>query len=199
VTIARSVDINAPEAIVFPYLNNLRRFNEWSPWATRDPELKVSFSGPEEGQGARIDWASQKKNVGEGSIEITQSSPSRRVEMDVNFHELPGKSYYDVAPSGSGSRVTWGFNYDTGPNPLNRWTGLMRLDRLVGAEFRDGLVKLEDRIESERRPTMPGDAGAAPMSPQGGAVTVAPGAAVEAPVSPPATQPPAPPAPAPQP
>ena len=198
VTIARSDVINAPEGIVFSNLNNLRRFNEWSPWAARDPQLKVTFAGPEEGAGARIEWSSGKRSVGEGSMEILESAPSRRIDLAVNFHDLQGQSYFDVVPAGSGSKVTWGFTYDTGPNPLRRWTGLM-LDRLLGAEFRDGLVKLKDRIESERRPLAPVGEESLPMPAPDGSATVAPvvpGAPAETPAP---AQPTAPPAPPPQP
>ena len=59
VTVSRSVVINAPEPVVFPYLNNLHRFNDWSPWAARDPQLQVSYSGPEQGKGAKIEWTSE--------------------------------------------------------------------------------------------------------------------------------------------
>ena len=56
--------------------------------------------------------------------------------------------------AGSGSKVTWGFGYDSGTSPLKRWKGLL-LDRYVGAEYRDALAKLKDKIESERKPIAP--------------------------------------------
>ena len=154
VTVARSVVINAPEAVVFPYLNNLHRFGDWSPWATRDPELRVSYSGPEEGKGAHTDWTSEKQSVGIGSMEITGSDPNRHVDLVVKFNGMDGTSYYEIGPSGSGSKVTWGFGYDAGTSPFGRWKGLM-LDRIVGAEYHDGLTKLKERIEAERAPTAP--------------------------------------------
>jgi hypothetical protein len=87
-------------------------------------------------------------------MEITESNPNRHIDLAVSFNGLDGTSYYDVAPSGSGSKVTWGFGYDSGTSPLKRWKGLM-LDRYVGAEYRDALVKLKDKIETERRPVAP--------------------------------------------
>ena len=59
-----------------------------------------------------------------------------------------------IAPSGSGSKVTWSFGYDSGTSPLKRWKALM-LDGFVGAEYRTGLDRLKEKIESERRPTEP--------------------------------------------
>jgi hypothetical protein len=163
ITVQRSVVINAPEPVVFPYLNNLHRFNDWSPWAARDPQLPVRFSGPEEGNGAKVEWTSGQRSVGIGRMEITGSTPNRHIDLAVNFNGLDGTSYYDVAPSGSGSKVTWGFGYDTGTSPLKRWKGLL-LDRYVGAEYRDGLAKLKERIESERRPTAPSVSATPPMT-----------------------------------
>jgi len=154
VTVYRSVVINAPEAVVFPYLNNLHRFVDWSPWAARDPQLRVTYAGPEEGKGARTEWTSDKRSVGTGSMEITGSDPNRHLDLVVNFNGMDGTSYYDVAPSGSGSKVTWGFGVDMGGNPFRRWKGLM-LDGIVGTEYRDGLARLKERIEAARQPTAP--------------------------------------------
>ena len=163
VVVTRSVVINAPEPAVFPYLNDLRAFSGWSPWARRDPQLQVTYTGPSQGKGARIEWTSAERSVGQGNMEITESEPNRRIDLAVNFNGLEGTTYYEVAPSGSGSKVTWGFGYDTGTNPLRRWKGLM-LERFVGTEFQTGLAELKERVEAERRPGAPG-AAPAPMAP----------------------------------
>jgi uncharacterized protein YndB with AHSA1/START domain len=154
VTVARSVVINAPESAVFPYLNNVHSFADWSPWAARDPQLTVGYSGPEQGKGAKVEWTSSKPSVGTGSMEIVESSPNRHIDLAVSFNGLDGTSYYEIVPSGSGSKVTWGFGYESGTSPLKRWKGLL-LDRYIGAEYRDALAKLKDKIETERKPMAP--------------------------------------------
>jgi hypothetical protein len=185
VTIARSVVINAPESVVFPYLNDLHRFGDWSPWAARDPELAATFSGPDQGKGAKVEWTSSKPSVGAGSMQIMESNPNRHIDLAVNFSGLDGTSYYEVVPSGSGSKVTWGFGYESGTSPLKRWKGLL-LDRYVGAEYRDALAKLKDKIESERKPVAPPAPPTAAIGtpPQPGAVAPD-GAATPAPGTPP--------------
>ena len=35
--VTRSIDIAAPPAAIYPLVSDLRRFNEWSPWADIDP------------------------------------------------------------------------------------------------------------------------------------------------------------------
>ena len=123
ITVSRSVVINAPEAVVFPYLNNLHAFKDWSPWAERDPNVRVSYSGPETGKGASLSWASEQASVGRGSMQIAESDPNRRIDLAVDYNGLEGTAFYTIAPAGSGSKVTWGFGHETGTSPIKRWRG----------------------------------------------------------------------------
>jgi hypothetical protein len=162
VTVTRSKSIAAPESVVFPYLNNLHQFSEWSPWQERDPQMQVTYGGPEQGKGAQVKWASAKPSIGTGSMEITESEPNRNIDLAVNFNGLDGTGSYHLVPDGSGSKVTWNFGYESGSSPLKRWKALM-LDGFVGAEYSAGLEKLKQKIESERRPTAP----TMPLTPEG--------------------------------
>ena len=166
VTVTRSKSISAPESAVFPYLNNLHRFSEWSPWQLRDPQLAVTYAGPEQGKGATIQWTSQKPSIGTGRMEITESEPNRNIDLVVNFNGLEGTGAFSVVPDGSGSKVTWSFGFDSGTSPLKRWKALM-IDGFVGAEYQAGLDRLKEKIESERRPTAP----SVGLTPPGGVST----------------------------
>ena len=151
VTVARTVVINAPESAVFPYVNNMHRFGDWSPWKLRDPQLAITYGGPEEGKGALIQWTSQKRSIGTGNMQISDSNLNRSVELAANFNNLEGTSSFEIAPSGSGSKITWSFGYDTGSSPLKRWKALM-LDGFIGSEYRAGLDRLKETVEADRRP-----------------------------------------------
>ena len=151
VTVARTVVINAPESAVFPYVNNLHRFGDWSPWKLRDPQLAITYGGPEEGKGALIQWTSQKPSIGTGNMQISDSNLNRSVELAANFNNLEGTSSFEIAPSGSGSKITWSFGYDTGSSPLKRWKALT-LDGFIGSEYRAGLDRLKETVEADRRP-----------------------------------------------
>jgi polyketide cyclase/dehydrase/lipid transport protein len=177
--VARSVVTNAPESAVFPYLANLHHFHDWSPWATRDPQLQLTYSGPESGKGARVDWVSQVRSIGTGSVEITNADPNKTIELAVSFNGVEGVSAFDISPSGSGSKVTWSFGYESGSSPLKRWKALA-LDGFVGAEYRAGLDKLKAKIDEDRRPTAPA-AGLVPQAPSGSSTqTEQPSAALPA-------------------
>jgi len=150
ISVARSLVINAPEADVFPYLNDYRKFNEWSPWAARDPQAVYTFEGPAQGVGARMTWSSDNPEVGSGSQEITESEPNRYIKVALAFDgQAGGEADFTLQPSGAGTKVTWGFSTDVGNNPMMRWMGLM-FDRWVGADYEAGLARLERSIEQGR-------------------------------------------------
>ena len=50
--LTRQTVIAAPAAAVFAQVNDLRKWDDWSPWAKLDPDAKVTFSGPQSGAGA---------------------------------------------------------------------------------------------------------------------------------------------------
>lgn len=148
VVVARSIDINAPEGDVFPYVNSLEKFLTWSPWAAIDPATVYQFTGPEAGKGAQMAWKSDNPQVGSGSQEIVDSKPNSFVEVALDFDDRgKARSTYTLAPQGAGTKVTWGFDTDTGNNPIQRWMGLMT-GRWMAKDFEKGLERLKKRVES---------------------------------------------------
>ncbi len=149
VIVSRSTEIDAPPAVVFPYVNSLRETQKWSPWLERDPNVQVTFSGPETGVGARMTWSSQDSSVGEGSQEIIESTADQTVRSALDFGPM-GTAFarFDLGPTGSGTKVTWALDADMGRGPLGRWMGLM-MDNLVGADYEKGLANLKQLIETK--------------------------------------------------
>jgi uncharacterized protein YndB with AHSA1/START domain len=192
VTVSRSVIINAPETAIFPYLNTLRTFADWSPWGARDPQLVFSYGGPASGPGAQVAWKSSKPAIGTGNMEITESEPPHHIELNANFNELQGVSSFDIGPAGSGSKIAWSFVYESGSSPMKRWKAMM-LDRFIGAEYQTGLDRLKEKVEADRRPTMPApsplpEGGVAPQAEQPAATPPQDGATAPA-AAPPGAQP----------
>ncbi len=147
VHIERTIVIDRPAASVYPYVNSLRRANEWSPWAEYDPNVKISYSGYEQGVGAKMSWAGNKK-VGSGSQEITQSILNRKVASELKFGEQgPAKSSLTLTTTEHGTKVVWTLDIDIGNNPIARYVGLS-LDSKVGADYDRGLAKLKALVES---------------------------------------------------
>src|SRR3989338_8452512 len=82
--VTRSATLSASPSTVFPHVNNLSKWNAWSPWAKLDPNAKETFEGPAEGEGAVMKWAGDK-NVGEGIMTITESRPNELVRFRLEF------------------------------------------------------------------------------------------------------------------
>jgi uncharacterized protein YndB with AHSA1/START domain len=148
VRVTRSVTIDAPPEAVFPHVNSLQRFVEWSPWQGYDPAMAQTFSGPEAGVGNRMEWTSEDERVGSGSQEITVSVPNERVETALDFGGMGGTATLALAPVGAGTEVTWGLDSDMGMNPVGRFMGLM-MDRWVGGDYERGLLQLKAQVEAE--------------------------------------------------
>lgn len=148
VHVERSVMIHASAEQIFPYVNDLRTANEWSPWADRDPDLVVEFSGPDAGVGAVMRWSGNDA-VGTGAQEITLSEPPIRLEVALDFGpDGTAVAFFDLEDGDEGTAVTWGFDVDMGNNPISRYMGMM-MDPWVGADYEQGLLNLRDQVEDE--------------------------------------------------
>ena len=152
VGISRNIEISAKPAEVFPYLNNLKLFNQWSPWAQLDPETRYTFTGPESGTGAKMAWQSDSPDVGSGSLEIVASIPNKKVDTILDFGDQ-GTALASRILQAQGqdqTLVTWSFSTDFGWNLPGRYLGLF-LDQMLGPDFEKGLASLNQLVEGNSR------------------------------------------------
>ena len=141
--VERTATIDAPASTVFEHVNNLRKWNEWSPWAKLDPNAKNSYEGPEAGENAAMHW-SGNKDVGVGSMKITESRPSEYVKYKLDFLEpMEGKSTAEMTliPEGNKTKVTWSMNGKH--NYIQKAMCLVfNGQKMVGQQFEQGLSNL---------------------------------------------------------
>ena len=152
--VERSIAINRPAATLFTLLNSYRSFNQWSPWAQRDPDASYEFSGPGEGVGARMSWSGDPAQVGTGWQEITVSIPYQKVGMHLDFGAQGiADSYFEIRGDTLGSSVTWGFDTDVTSDQgffgalMGRYFGLF-LDKWVGSDYEQGLEAFKQYAET---------------------------------------------------
>ena len=144
----RSVAIVQKQDVVYSYLNNLKNWNLWSPWYELDTNAKFTLEGPASGVGAIQKWESKVKEVGIGSMKITESVPDSIINVELNFVDNgTAKSYYRLSSIGNVTKVTWGFDVEAGVNPLFRIMGSF-MDGMVGKDFEKGLAKLKANAEA---------------------------------------------------
>jgi uncharacterized protein YndB with AHSA1/START domain len=144
--VQRSLDIAAPADKVYALIVDPREWKRWTVWNRRDPAMKMEYSGPPSGGGAKWSW--QSASEGSGSMEFTDARPAERIAYRLSFPEfgMQSNGVLSIAPAGGGVRVTWTNEGDLGSSPVNRWFGLM-MDRMVGPDFEGGLVNLKRLAE----------------------------------------------------
>ncbi len=145
--VTRSTEIAAPPAKVFAIVGDLRRFREFSPWADLDPNIDYKFEGTESGLGQIMRWSSNNPEIGTGTQTIIDYDPPNYLALAVNLGSM-GRSVasWDIVPSNTGTRVTWGFKSKLKGIPA-KWFGLM-FDRRIGDDYEKGLAKLKEVAEN---------------------------------------------------
>jgi hypothetical protein len=147
--IERSATINAPSATIFPHINDFHRWAAWSPFEKMDPQLRRSYAGPAAGIGAAYSWVGNNK-VGEGSMKITECTPTRKVGIALEFvkpFKASNVATFTLTPEAAGAtRVTWAMD---GQNTfVSKAMGLfMNMDKMIGGEFEKGLASLKSIAE----------------------------------------------------
>ncbi|MEM9055996.1 MAG: SRPBCC family protein [Pseudomonadota bacterium] len=146
--VERSVTIDARPAEVFVWLNDFKKFNEWSPWAGIDPNTQYTFEGPASGVGSIMRWTSDHPDVGNGMQKIVASESPRRLVTDLDFGGMGAPTAtFELEPEGQATRVTWMLDSDFGWNIVFRYFGLM-MDTWVGTSYEEGLDNLKRVVES---------------------------------------------------
>ncbi|HZP08834.1 SRPBCC family protein [Methyloceanibacter sp.] len=107
--VERTAVIAAPAGAVFEQVNNLRKWDAWSPWAKLDPSAKVTFDGPDAGAGAAMGWSGSEK-IGEGKMTIVESRPNEDIKIKVDIikpHRGSIDSEFGFKPDGDKTDVSW--------------------------------------------------------------------------------------------
>jgi hypothetical protein len=149
--VTRSSKINANPDAVFPHVNELRKWEAWSPWAKLDPNAKSAFEGPSAGTGAIMRWSGNKK-VGEGSMTITESNANELVRFRLEFlkpFKATNTAEFVFQPEDGQTVVTWsmfGKNNFTG----KIFSLIVNCEDMVGSDFEKGLDQLDAVVRTAR-------------------------------------------------
>jgi hypothetical protein len=148
--IQRSATFNAPREAIFPLINDFHRWSDWSPWEKMDPALKRTYSGPASGQGSIYEWEGNKK-VGQGRMEIIESSPSSKVAIKLDFlkpFEAHNTAEFTLDGQGDGTNVTWAM-LGRQPFMFKLMSVFFSMDKMVGKDFEAGLANLKGMVEKK--------------------------------------------------
>lgn len=142
--IQRALSIKASPERIFALINNFHEWEAWSPWEKVDPSLKRTYSGAPLGKGAVFEW-NGNKSVGQGRMEIVDSSPPTKVVIKIDFVrpiEAHNTLEFKLAMQSDFTTVTQAMY---GPSPfISKVMGLFfSMDKMVGQKFEEGLAAIK--------------------------------------------------------
>ncbi len=144
-----TVTIDAPIDLVFAQVNDLKNWENWSPWKQLDPKMKINYGENTIGVGGSYAWTSKNPNVDSGSMEISKSKPNQSIETKIFFRNdksKPSPSNWKFEEISGKTKVTWLMRSDLGANPLSKFIGIM-VNGKLGTLFDAGLNKLKFHSE----------------------------------------------------
>jgi hypothetical protein len=149
--VEREVMINRPLEDVFEYVKYLKNQDNFSVWASRDPNMKQEFRGTDGTIGFVSAWEGNK-DVGKGEQAIVNIIDGERIDYTLRFIE-PWEGYAESTISTEGvsevqTRVVWRFESSM-PYPFNVMLLFMNMDDLVGNDLQAGLNNLRLILERE--------------------------------------------------
>src|SRR2546426_3276222 len=150
--VARTATIAAPAEVVFAQVNELKKWEAWSPWVKIDPAMKQTYEGPASGNGAISRWAGNNQ-VGEGSMTITESRPNELIRFNLQFIKpMAGTSTaeFSFKPEGKQTTVTWSMS---GRNNFiaKAMCLFVSMDKMGGGQFEQGLAQIKTITEVAAR------------------------------------------------
>lgn len=148
--VERTIAVERPRAAVFGVLNNLRTFNEWSPWSAADPGAIYEFEN-EPGVGQSAKWTTKNGGIGSGEQTIVRTVDNQRVETEVDFGQRgKAKIAWVLEKAPAGTLVTWSMNSDCRRSPMwdvpCRYMNVMQKGA-IEADFESGLTRLKALVE----------------------------------------------------
>ncbi len=148
--VERSIEVGVPADAAFEQVNTLRNWEQWSPWHKIDPQMILTYSGPDGGPGSSYNWFSKHSDVGDGGFRIISTQPYKTIDAEMQFGpDNKATTHYAFDQTANGTRITWSMESEMGMNPIDKYFGIMFLDKYVGADFERGLNNMKQILEAK--------------------------------------------------
>jgi uncharacterized membrane protein len=148
--VEREITINKPKQEVFNYIKLLKNQENYSKWATMDPNMKKSYRGTDGTVGFVSAWDSKIDSVGVGEQEIKKIVEGERVDFELRFikpFEATEPAFMTTeAVSENQTKVKWGFSGHM-DYPMNLVMLFMDFEKMIGDDLQTGLNNLKTVLE----------------------------------------------------
>ncbi len=152
VHVEREAFIAATPDTIFPLVSDFNRWEDWSPWASKDPNASMKINGT--GVGQVMTWSSENPEVGSGSQEIVELVADQRLKTHLEFGDRGrADATFVMEPTANETLVTWALDIDMREGvpiwqqPISTYMGFF-MDSMMGPEYEAGLQNLKAIAEA---------------------------------------------------
>ncbi len=146
-SVVEAVVVNKPKQEVFNYIKSLKNQEQFSKWASMDPDMKRGYRGVDGQVGSVATWDSQMDDVGAGEQEVTGIKNGERIDFELRFFrpfESTETGYMTTESVGPNqTKVKWGFNGHM-DYPMNLMIPLMGIEKSISDDLGIGLKNLKE-------------------------------------------------------
>ena len=134
---------DAPTGQVFDHFNDLKKFTAFDAWSKTDPNIKLNYSSPSSGEGASYQWESKDRNLGKGSMSITDLRENEFIDYKLQFGEMgdnTAQAIFQKMEDGK-TKVIWSFDSGEAGYPFQVFNVLMK--GTVQNNLKQGMINLD--------------------------------------------------------
>ncbi|MDO1499936.1 SRPBCC family protein [Winogradskyella maritima] len=149
--VTRSKTINAPQAVVYNEVIDLKNWEDWSSWKEADPSITISYPGKTEGVGGTYTWEDED---GVGVMTTLEANPNASISQEMQFAEFPKSDVnWTFEPNDDGStEVTWTISGKDLPFQFKMFSTLMGgMEKQIGPHYERSLTMLDSVVTNDMK------------------------------------------------
>jgi len=140
--VIKSIYIDAAPEKIYPIINNLSNWEQWSPWVIAEPTAQLNVAK----DGKYHEWDGEI--IGAGNLKIQEEIENESVSMALTFLK-PWKSKaitrFTLEKKGKGTEVIWTMDSSL---PFFLFWMKKQMEVFVGMDYDRGLTMLKDLVET---------------------------------------------------
>jgi hypothetical protein len=150
--VSRTISIAAQLPDAYGLVNDFHKWDSWSPWATLDPGMKVTYEGRSSGSGAGYYWTGNDK-VGEGRMTILESTGQQiRIKLEfIKPFAQTSITEFAFSDTANTTSVTWAMKGENSFVDKGVCLFMGGMDKMIGPDFERGLAQLKTVTEAATR------------------------------------------------
>lgn len=148
-TVSRTIEIDAPDDLIYALVADFRNWPGWSPWEDRDPQMFRAFEGTPLAPRSSYSWQGNR-DAGSGKVQVLTPVPPSSVSIDFDLTK-PRKFnalLMFLISNSRPTRVEWLMSGES-DGLMQVVSAIRSMDSVYGPEFERGLARL--KIVAEQR------------------------------------------------